>query len=440
MPDEADTATPLKRSVLFSLPLEGKAPHEQEGVFEYAMRLSVEHHLHVRDLLAHVILPAARLDGAFFAPGHFSAHALRGCNGWSSYAVAFLAAMQELTGRADLWNGSMVRWGALLDPRGYAAKTRRWCPECLRLQRARGYHTFSLLWAFDPVRVCPAHELMLCERCGRCGAAQPIVGDSVPLGRCANCAAPLSESRADAAKLPSAAADLFRASAVAGMIEARERASLLAVGTQFRLQIVQAARACAQGSIHRLEKQLNFSYMSLGGARKFTLAYFLELMYRLGVAPVPFLAGESSAQPDPRRAASPWRAQRRLAAAELAELGVRVAESLERAKANASRMTTRREFTQGIGLSNSAFQTHFPDAKRELRAHNDSIREAVHVALWTARTEAIERAMRRLVDHRGPYTASAIATSLRQEGLHRRHPRVRQLAMDALRKALAEPR
>ena len=424
------------RSKLFSLPLAGTDGSNQEALLDFAQRLSLEHRVRVRDLLSRIVLPEAHLRGAFYVPGHFAAHAIRGCNGWSEYAVAFLGAMQRLTGRSDMANGSLAGWADLLDHRGYAARYRRWCPECLRVQRHRGFPSYSLLWAFEPVKLCPAHGVWLCEACGECCQTQPLIGDALARGLCEHCHARLSESEARLAT-GDVDADHFVAIAMSGMIDARARTGLLATKSNYRLRIQEAADRVANGSIFRLERQLNLSYMSLTGSRRQTLRKFMEIMYRLGVEPVPFLAGEAQVQPVPLRAAAPYRAQSRRSPCDLVADGRRVEEQLQIVLSEPNRVFPRIHFARAAGISNSSLQSRFPKVKAALRVHNDRARVATLEALWRHRADLIELAMNKLVTGRCPPTAGAMSIALREIGLHRLHPKVRMLARESIKRALA---
>ena len=436
MLEDTSTNVMLTRSRLYSMPLFGSCGSTQEALLDYAQRLSVAHGVKVRQLFAQIVLPEANLQGAFFVPGHFSAHAVRGCSGWSSYARAFLAAMQRLTGREDMAKGSLASWAGLLDSRGYVARIRRWCPKCLREQSMRGIHTFRLSWAFDAVRVCTIHQLLLSETCDRCGKAQPVIGDALAHGLCEHCHAELARGPTRAGRPSTAGIDFFNARAVVGMIDACETAAVFATSSVFKLRLREAAEHAANGSIFRLEKQLNLSYGSLSGVSRPTLGFFLEIVYRLGVEPVAFLTGAALAQPDPFLSVERYRRQCHLTPAELFEVRKRVDSRLDQALRDQTRLTTRLELVRDVGINNSCLQAHFADVKASLRAHNDRIRPDIHRAIWEQRSELIRRAMCELVAKGGPYTAAAIARALRAIRVHRRNPRVRRLAIDALDHAL----
>ena len=422
------------RSRLYALPMEGNGSVAQEGVLDYAQRLAHVHGLRVRHLLAEVILPEAQMHGAFFIPKHFSAHALRGCSGWSRYGVSFLGAMQRLTGRSDLANGSLAQWAALFSDQGYSAMARRWCPECLRAQRPRGVLAFSLLWSFEPVRVCPTHLIPLAECCPRCCASQPLIGDAVVLGACRSCRHLLSDDSRPAGQATQQ--DLFNARTLAGMIAAGERAAGIANPVAYMRAMESVAEELTDGSLFRLERTLNLAYYALQASNKHGLKFVLEVMYRLGVELMPFLERTAAAQIEPHVSREPYRAQRRYQSQEKACFAERVSEQLRQSLNETSTLTTRTQFVRDAGISTSYLQTNFPDVVSQLRAHNDTVRPAVHEALWEQRAQRVEEVVASLVARNGPFTASALSKALAVAGLHRRNPRVRKLASEALHRHL----
>ena len=438
MLEDVTTITLPVRSRLYSLAMQGAGGCDQEAILDYAQRLSLEHHVSVRDMFAQVILPEAGLGGAFFIPGHFSAHAIRGCNGWSSYAQAFLASMQRLTMRADLDLGSMAAWGHVLNTGGYVARLRRWCPACLQGQRTRGFHTFSLLWTFEPVRVCPIHMVQLNEMCSNCGRAQPIVGDLLAAGLCDHCRVPLADCDATSVNDARHGVELFRARAVAGMIDLYRHAADLVCAATYTRRLREVADTECGGSFFRLERQLRLSYGALRPQGKHTLNFFLEVMRRLGTEPAEFFDATGHAAPDAVTCAVPYRAQQRRTEPELATIGARVSERLHQARQETGRPTTRLELIRDVGISNTFLQSRFPDVVRELRRHNDSIRPGVHRALWDRRGRKIDEAMRSLIATGRPLTANLIGKALAAIGLHRLNPEVRRLASEALERARHE--
>lgn len=426
------------RSQLYSLAMQGTGDCDQESILDYAQRLSLEHGVRVRDMFSRVILPEAGIRGAFFIPGHFSAHAVRGCSGWSGYAQCFLAAMQRLTGRLNLNMGSMAAWGDVLSASGYVAKARRWCPLCLRSQQTRGFHTFSLVWAFEPVRVCPIHLVQLCERCGGCGGVQPVVGDRLAAGMCNRCGTRLAEAEPTNVDEVQHGTELYRARAVAGMIGLYRRAPSLVCSEHVGRRWQEVADAECGGSLFRLERHLQLSCGILKRTGKPSLNFFLEVIRRLGVEPATFLDGSCRAVPDLSASAVPSSAKRRPTAEDLSALSVRVAERLRDALDEQEKLTSRLELICGLGISNSFLGSNYPEVVRELRKHNDRIRPAVHRALWDRRRREIDAAMRSLVEGGELLTSIRIGKALVAIGLHRLHPKVRRIAFEALARAQQE--
>lgn len=423
------------RSRLFSLNMAGSDDFGQEAILDFAQRLSAVHRVRVRDMFAQVILPEANVKGAFYIPGHFAQHAIRGCNGWSAYGQAFVAAMQRLTGRADMAYGSLANWAGLLSDRGYVATQRRWCSECLRLQEDSGFHWFSLIWAFEAVRICPIHMVTLSEVCGRCGRGQPWIGDAVALGLCVHCHAPLKGAYPGTPEPLDRERTLTYANAVADMISAARLPPEILTIQNYQLRLQEAADRAAGGSLMRLENQLNLNAFTMGGHQRHTMAFFLELMFRLGTTPMAFLTGELKGAPRPDRSKVRFVLRHVLSAVDIEAAHKRVDERLRLALADDSKITTRIQFARDVGISNSCLGTHFSEAKLALREHNDKIRPLIRQRQWDLRARAIQKAMCRLMERSLPLTASSVSKALIEIGLHRRHPTVRRLAAAAIDRA-----
>lgn len=424
------------RSRLFSLPPAGEDGCTREALLDYTQRLSVQHRVRVRDLLARIVLPEAEMKGAFYVPGHFTAQSIRGCSGWSSYAQSFLGAVQRLTGRLDVEKTSLAGWHGLLNERGYVARGRRWCPECLREQEGQGFHHLCLLWSFDPVRVCPKHLVWLCEQCMHCGKQQPVIGNALARGLCEHCHHSLQACDGKTVHVESAARECFDARALAGMIESSE-AKRIASCANYQDRLRAVAVATAGGSLFRLERQLNLSYGALLSGRRPGLRSFLEVMYRLGEGPVAFLEGSAAARPTPGRVDLPFRTAVPMGRADIDRLEQRVEDRLLAALSVPDKVTTRTQLVRDLGISNACLSSHFRGAQRRLRAHNDQARPKVHAALWSRRATLVNEAVAALVAESRPLSASFINEALRTLGLHRRNPRVRRLVSEAIGRAQA---
>jgi hypothetical protein len=258
----------------------------------------------------------------------------------------------------------------------------------------------------------------------------------LPQGLCAHCLAPLCDAPEEAVSLVAAGADYFKARSVAGMIAAGERAAGLATIATYRGALQRAADHLSNGSVHTLEKRLKLSHKALSAHGRRTLGIFLEVMYRLGAEPVPFLGGQAPIQPDPTLSETPYRTQQPFSKQEKAEVSARMEARVALALADETRLTTRLEVARDVGITNSYLQDHFPRVKDALRDHNARIRTKLDDALWARRTELIEKAMRELVVGRGPFNKKTIAQVLKQIGLDLRDPRVRKMAAYSLDRAL----
>lgn len=424
------------RSQLYSVSMEGTNGLDQESVLDYAQRLSVRHSVRVRDLFARVILPETGIKSAFYVPGHFSCHSIRGCNGWSSYGRAFLGALQRLTGRADLERGTLAAWAPVLHGGNYAARNRRWCPLCLA-DLHDGCAVYRLAWSFRPVEVCALHEVRLSGLCGRCRRPQPLIGDSLALGLCEFCRAPLAQAALEPVLPKKEPALYFKALALAEMIDATSAGREHLQAATYTSRLISASAVLANGSMTHLEEVLNFTPRSLTAGKPPMLSRFLEVLYRLNTKPLAFLRGVDSFQIKGARLLTPYRTVRYTPPSEVADAAKRVEARLVVAFATVDRLTTRVEFCHDVGISSGTFQRRFPRCVAALRAHNDLIRPALRRTRWERTQKSVLAAMRDLVSQRGPFTSKEIERSLNQMGLSIRNSDVRNFVKATIKDLLS---
>lgn len=413
------------------LPMKGDAALEQEGVLDYAQRLAHVHQLRTKQFFARVLLPRADMQGAFFIPNYFSDRAVAGCNGWSGYAQSFLAALQNMTGLRELEQGSMAHWKDLLDPRGYVAKTRRWCAICLRNDtESVGSVYYRLLWSFEQIKCCPVHETLLDDRCPSCGLDQPWINDQIVVGRCAHCTTSLSKGRIGHRRAEERHLDDARALAgmIAERIGARESASI----GNFQLSIQRAADQLVGGSIFRLERLLGFSYMSLATNRRRSLSFFLEVVRRLGVSPSQFFARDTDFLSSVRLGGPPYRTFVRPCVLDISSAEAAIVAQLNRLAAHPSEVLSHASLAACTGITLGALRGRYPEAMRVLRHHNDAVRASKRNRQQAALKLSIEAKMRELVDSGVAITANSIAIALCAIGAHRRNPWVRKIAIAAV--------
>lgn len=424
------------RSRLYGLRLAGEDGATQEGILDYVHRLSIEHCVRVRHLLSDVVLPEAGVKGAFYRPGHFSADSLRGCQGWSSYTQRLVAALARLTGSDELERGTLVGWKDLLDPRGYAARKRRWCSLCLQERREAGLHYFSLAWSFDAVTVCSKHACPLCSACSFCGSFQPFVGDWIAAGKCCSCGHWLRESTANSGAVVDCKS-MFNARSLDAMISARNSLNQLLSPAYFVSRLQAIANGITAGSLHKLERQLRLSYDSLRSPCRHRLEFVLEVLYRLGSSPVDFFLDDRM-MPEIGWGLSEFRMQARLSHAEVVEARAHLERRLESAKRVTDAVVTRREFVRDTKVNAAILGSSLIDLERALSKHNGAARIVAKELLWERRAALIELAMRSLLGTGLPLTSNSIARALVEVGLHRRNPRVRRMAMDTLMKLMID--
>jgi hypothetical protein len=99
---------------------------------------------------------------------------------------------------------TLLPWRDLITPRIITHKSQCWCPVCLDSWAAKEQTIYwPLLWSLRAVTVCPAHQLLLEDRCWRCQARVPSLTSNALLGFCRKCDAwlGLSERTASSTQL-----------------------------------------------------------------------------------------------------------------------------------------------------------------------------------------------------------------------------------------------
>ncbi len=129
-------------------------------------------------------------------------------------ASQLVCAVKTLTGRQD------IHYTSLLSMQGWRLKfnnifhfSQRWCPGCYSDWRHSGKPIYQpLLWALEPVTVCPHHQRYLQLRCHYCNGLQPfLILDKIQVGCCCMCGAWLGQILDSEAnfKLPDLVWDLW---------------------------------------------------------------------------------------------------------------------------------------------------------------------------------------------------------------------------------------
>ncbi|WP_176124918.1 TniQ family protein [Paraburkholderia youngii] len=95
-------------------------------------------------------------------------------NGIGRSARMWVSAVSPLVGREDLEDLTLLPLAhGFGEARGVMSKRRRWCPQCLHDDVAKGGYPYErLLWSISYVTVCPLHQTRLVSACPKCGISQ----------------------------------------------------------------------------------------------------------------------------------------------------------------------------------------------------------------------------------------------------------------------------
>jgi transcriptional regulator with XRE-family HTH domain len=117
--------------------------------------------------------------------GGYSTHTI---NGHGSPAVDFVRVLEELTGRRDLRNLTLLTWAQVLPSHSLLRRWRAWCECCFQawLQAKQPIYE-PLLWTMQAVSICPYHRRKLRDECPHCARRiGPLDWRSRP-GYCSHC-------------------------------------------------------------------------------------------------------------------------------------------------------------------------------------------------------------------------------------------------------------
>jgi TniQ len=178
------------RTRLFNLEPIGLGTPYVESLTSYISRLAAEHHVAPWVLVSRDIAPRMSRKTLGEPNGHTDLYAATSAslNGVCASAAEAVAAMEELTGRSDVSELTMLRYRHVLPPNGLVSRYQAWCPVCLEEWQVKGKRIYEpLFWAMKDTAVCPDHFVPLHSQCPKCGKLHsPLTWYSKP-GHCPRC-------------------------------------------------------------------------------------------------------------------------------------------------------------------------------------------------------------------------------------------------------------
>lgn len=130
--------------------------------------------------------------------------------GLTQNALSLVSAVKKMTGRRDIY------YTSLLPTQSWRIKfsnifhfSQRWCPNCYSDWLKYDLPIYQpLLWALEPVTVCPHHQNYLRLRCPYCNGLQPFLDlENIQVGYCCVCGEWLGQALEEEANFKSSPVD-----------------------------------------------------------------------------------------------------------------------------------------------------------------------------------------------------------------------------------------
>lgn len=276
------------RSTLVALvPFEGHNTM-QEGLLSLLVRTSNAHGVNVRQLIDHVLVAADTTVSTLTGSSFFKKHAGT-MNGLGHYAELFTRAISSLTGATYLGQTTLLPWKGLFpfNVQGFLAVRPRWCPECLRRQRASDdicWH--PLAWSLEAFRVCPEHQCALEDICTHCGKPQPFVPRYPDLSICQHCGRFLGGERI---RRDLAEFDLWLVEAVGNMVANQGQQGFTPTVEHFRSYLEEQVDQVTNGNRSEFSRQLGLNAHALNGwlrkGERPSFSHFMMVCRGLNIMP-----------------------------------------------------------------------------------------------------------------------------------------------------------
>lgn len=288
------------RSRLYGLEPRGIGTAWVESQTSYTTRLAAAHAVTVQVLLSDELLPLFSKDylqGSAGVGGSMwgKMSALNGTGGW---AAGWATVLGRLTHRGDLGDLTMLAWATVVPPRGLLRRERAWCEACLDEWNTEGEPLYEpLLWAIQPVRVCPRHLCALVTTCRTCGRGMPPIAAHARVGSCFRCgislAAKLDSPESWAMGNPAGREwEVYCASAIEHLLAAAQGGHGTPNKGMVASSLALYLNKAPGGDMRELARCTGVSLRSLRdileGNQLPQLETVLRICYRLGASPIMF--------------------------------------------------------------------------------------------------------------------------------------------------------
>ncbi len=219
-------------------------------------------------------------------------------NGTSLLALRWVQALEMLTHRNSVQYLTMLTWSGVIPQNGILRGTKSWCSLCYEeWHRSNQVIYDPLLWALDPITVCPLHRKKLQCICpyDDCKKLQPLFARQSYPGHCSRCGRWLGGFDTEEILLEELNWQLWVATAVGEMVASVSHTPYIPQKEEVARTVSMYVDKCAGGNMAALAQRLQlpksvlFRWKNGQSLPRFTT--LLQVCYRLNVPPLRFLTG-----------------------------------------------------------------------------------------------------------------------------------------------------
>lgn len=157
-----------------------------ESLSSYLVRLAAAHMLPVSALLRDVIAIRLPHSDHYLERPIGRQAIIKNMNGMGSSTSSVVDVVEELTGRTNLSDLTMLPFSKVLSPYRLVYSESYWCPYCFEEQRMKGVPVyFPLMWSLHGW--CIVHRCSLVSVCPHCHYPLSVIGSRTVAGFCSHC-------------------------------------------------------------------------------------------------------------------------------------------------------------------------------------------------------------------------------------------------------------
>jgi AraC-like DNA-binding protein len=285
------------RSRLYNLEPIGIGTANVESLTSYISRLAEAHSVSPACLVTRECYPL--LNRTYLNHQHTTIdHA---ANGASSRAGDWVRAFESLTQYEGLRFLTCLTWSNVMSVGHFTRRNRAWCPQCLERRRASGHAIYDpLLWALEPVKICPEDFCLLKSICPHCRTAPSRLSCRFRSGYCPKCRhwLPSGDDAGETNRLdletPESRYEIWKSKGIGELLAA---ASTLSAPPceNFTKSLSLCIDRVARGQISMFCGLTEVARPTLvhwrGGSHMPAMELLLKMCYRLGVSVLDFITG-----------------------------------------------------------------------------------------------------------------------------------------------------